>query len=70
VAEATSRGAALLALEALGAIKNLEEVPHFILPGCEPVPQRHARYRLAIERQEELYRKLIGAEKSESRNSV
>jgi len=68
VAEATSRGAALLALEALGAIKNLEEVPHFILPGCEPVPQRHARYRLAIERQEELYRKLIAPIQSESRN--
>ena len=70
VAEATSRGAALLALEALGAIKNLEEVPHFILPGCQPRPHRHARYRLAIERQEDLYRTLIGSKKSEPRNSV
>ena len=59
VAEATSRGAALLALEALGAIKNLEEVPHFIKPGCQPDPHRHARYQQAIERQRELYAKLI-----------
>jgi len=70
VAEATSRGAALLALEALGVIRDLQEVPHFILPGCQPDPHRHARYRRAIGRQEELYRKLIGAKKSESRNSV
>jgi gluconokinase len=60
VSEATSRGAALLALEALGAVRDLEEIPHFIiLPGCEPDAQRHARYRRAIERQEELYQKLV-----------
>ncbi len=69
VAEATSRGAALLALEAMGAIRNLEEVPHFIIPGCHPDPHGHARYQQAIERQEEIYRKVIGPGKSESRNS-
>ena len=65
VPEASSRGAALLALEALGAIRDLEEVPHFILPGCQPDAQRHARYRGAIERQKELYQKLVGPKKSE-----
>jgi gluconokinase len=59
VAEATSRGAALLALEAIGAIKDLEEIPHFIKPGCQPNPHRHARYQQAIERQRELYAKLV-----------
>jgi gluconokinase len=59
VAEATSRGAALLVLEAMGAIGDLEEVPHFILPGCQPDPHRHARYQEAIERQRELYAKLV-----------
>lgn len=59
VAEATSRGAALLALEALGAIKNLEEVPHFITPGCQPDAHRHTRYQQAVERQRELYAKLV-----------
>ena len=49
--EATSRGAALLALEALGA----RPAPH---PAAEPLgetfrpdPARHARYRAALERQ-------------------
>jgi gluconokinase len=65
VAEASSRGAALLALEALGAIGDLEEVPHFILPGCQPDARRHDRYRRAIERQKELYEKLVAPKKSE-----
>jgi gluconokinase len=69
VPEASSRGATLLALEALGAIRDLEEVPHFILPGCQPDAQRHARYRRAIERQKELYQKLVGPNESETRNS-
>jgi gluconokinase len=59
VPEATSRGAALLALEALGAIRDLGEIPHFIFPGCQPDTRRHARYQQAIQRQQELYAKLI-----------
>ncbi len=59
VAEAASRGAALLALEALGAIKNLEEIPHFIHSPYQPDSQRHARYLEAIRRQLDLYGKLI-----------
>lgn len=59
VPEATSRGAALLALEALGAIRDLEEINHFILPGCQPDARRHDRYQKAIHRQQELYQKLV-----------
>jgi gluconokinase len=59
VAEATSRGAALLALEALGAVRDLEEIPHFIQSPYLPDSRRQARYRRAIERQQELYAKLI-----------
>jgi gluconokinase len=60
VAEATSRGAALLALEALGAINSLEEIPHFIQSPYQPDPRRHARYLEAVRRQEKVYGKLVG----------
>ena len=59
VAEATGRGAALLALEALGAVASLEDVPHFIGEPRRPDPRRNALYRRAVERQQELYAKLI-----------
>jgi len=59
VEEASARGAALLALEALGALENLAEAPAFIGMVHEPDPERHARYREAVERQKELYEKLI-----------
>jgi gluconokinase len=64
VQEASGRGAALLALEALGALSDLEEVPDFVNAAHLPDPARHARYRLAMERQQALYDKLIkpGAE--------
>jgi gluconokinase len=68
VAEATSRGAALLALEALGAINSLEEIPHFIQSPYQPDPRRHARYLEAVRRQEKLYGKLVGKKNSESRS--
>ncbi|NWF57307.1 MAG: gluconokinase [Syntrophaceae bacterium] len=68
-AEATSRGAALLALESLGAIRSLEEIPHFIRPGCQADPHRHARYQKAMERQKELYQMLIESKKFDYRNS-
>jgi gluconokinase len=68
VAEATSRGAALLALEALGAIKSLDEIPHFIQVPYQPDSRRHARYLEAIRRQQDLYGKLVAKENSESRS--
>lgn len=52
--EATSRGAALLALEALGALRALEEAPAPAGETFAPDPGRHARYREALERQRRL----------------
>ena len=60
VQEASGRGAALLALEALGALANLEEAPDFVGAPQQPNTHNHAGYRLAIERQQALYKKMIG----------
>jgi len=57
--EATSRGAALIALEALGALADAGDAPTALGATFEPRPDRHARYREACERQRHLYRKLI-----------
>jgi len=59
VLEASSRGAALMALEALGLAQDIEHIPaplgrHFL-----PNPRHHQRYQEAAKRQEELYRRLI-----------
>jgi len=59
VQEASGRGAALLALEALGILRNLSEAPDFIGPVFVPDVKHHERYRKAIERQKVLYEKLI-----------
>ena len=54
VQEASSRGAALLALEALGG-PSIEEVEAPLGEVYEPDPSRHAVYRKALDRQLELY---------------
>jgi gluconokinase len=59
VQEASGRGAALLALEVLGILKNLSEAPDFIGPVFDPDMNRHEIYLKAIERQKALYEKLI-----------
>lgn len=59
VQEASGRGAALLALEALGVLKDLSQAPEFIGPVFDPDFKRHERYLRAIERQKALYEKLI-----------
>jgi gluconokinase len=59
VQEASGRGAALLALEALGVLKNLSETPDFIGPVFNPNFKRYERYLKAIERQKVLYEKLV-----------
>ena len=59
VLEASGRGAALLALEALGILKNLSEAPDFVGPAHDPDFKRHERYLTAIERQKALYEKLV-----------
>jgi gluconokinase len=57
--EASIRGAALLALEAVGKIGNIEDVAVSIDEVFEPNLERHARYQQGLERQEELYHRLL-----------
>jgi gluconokinase len=53
--EASSRGAALLALEQLGAVESIERVEAARGRVYSPDPKRHARYGEARERHERLY---------------
>jgi gluconokinase len=62
-AEASSRGAALLALETLGLLeKPLQEMRSPIRRRFEPVPAHTERYQAAAERQRQLYASLIRRE--------
>ena len=54
-AEASSRGAALLALEALGAVKSVEDLPARLGEVFRPVPERHQVYMQALARQRRWY---------------
>ena len=57
-AESSIRGAALLALEAVGKIASIEEDSISIEQVFEPDMTRHARYQQGLARQEELYQRL------------
>lgn len=57
--EATARGAALLALRALGAIPSLEALPAAEGRRYEPDPARRKIYLAAIDRQRLLYERLV-----------
>lgn len=59
-AEASIRGAALLALEAVGKIAAIEDVSVSTAEVFQPDMARHARYREGLARQEELYQRLFG----------
>ena len=59
IQEASSRGAALLALESLGAVPDLGKIPDFISAVQQPMAQRHVLYLEAMERQQNLYQKLV-----------
>jgi gluconokinase len=59
--EASSRGAALTALEAIGAVDDLEALPAARGSSFEPDAGRHARYLAAVDRQRELYETLVAA---------
>jgi gluconokinase len=59
-AEASIRGAALLALEAVGKIATIEDVSVPTAEVFQPNMARHARYREGLARQEELYNRLFG----------
>jgi gluconokinase len=57
--EASIRGAALLALEAVGKIATIEEDLVLVDEVFEPDMTRHARYQQALARQEEVYERLF-----------
>ncbi len=57
-AESSIRGAALLALEAVGKIASIEEDSISVEQVFEPDMKRHARYCQGLARQEELYDRL------------
>ncbi|HEV2423638.1 MAG TPA: gluconokinase [Terriglobia bacterium] len=59
VPEASSRGAALLALDSLGFLDSLSSVPVPSGKLCEPEGSRRAAYRQGRERQERLYDLLV-----------
>ena len=57
--EASSRGAALLAMEAAGIIESVENVEAQLGATYTPDPARRARYAEMLAEQQELYHKLI-----------
>jgi len=63
--EASTRGAALLALEAVGKIDGLETIDPSPGPVYEPNMAHHSIYAGASERQQKLYDKLNGSFKSQ-----
>ncbi|MEK6280049.1 MAG: gluconokinase [Acidobacteriota bacterium] len=58
-AEASTRGAALLALEAAGKIRSIEDFSVPVEAVFEPDMSRHARYRVGLERQQRIYGQVI-----------
>jgi gluconokinase len=63
VRESSSRGAALLALEATGKIKSIADAQAPMGQAYEPDMSRHKRYRAGLERQQELYEHLVADRK-------
>ena len=59
VKEASSRGAALLAMEALGLLAKIEEVETPLGQRFDPNPGRHEIYREALRRHDRLYSLLV-----------
>ncbi len=57
--EATSRGVAVLALEALGHIKSLDELPASIAGAVEPIPGHGPIYQAGAARHSRLYDLLV-----------
>jgi len=57
--EASTRGAALLALEATGRIESISRIPFSVATTFEPDPARHERYQEGLKRQQQLYERVI-----------
>ena len=64
VFEASSRGAALLALDSLGLISDLGDVPTYLGKTYTPDPTHHEIYTKARARQEALYAQMLGGTKA------
>jgi len=60
VPEASSRGAALLVLEAMGVLGDLSNAPAALATSHMPLDENTRLYRAARERQNEVYKQLIG----------
>jgi gluconokinase len=58
-AEGSSRGAAVLASEALGLIPSLDTAPARTQPSIAADPTRHAGYRAGLDRHRQLYDLLV-----------
>ena len=58
--EASTRGVALLALEAKGKIGSIEEVAIPVEAVFEPDTSRYTRYQQGLQRQQEIYERLLG----------
>lgn len=58
--EASARGAALLALEALNIISNIDDMPLDLAPPIQPDATHHALYERGMQRQLKLYREILG----------
>ncbi len=58
-AEASMRGAALLALEAAGKIPGIEDFSIPVEAVFEPDMTRHARYQVGLERQQRMYKRVF-----------
>ena len=63
VTEASSRGAVLLALEATGKIKSIEDVPAPLGQTFEPDMAHHERYQRGLQRQQKIYEQIIADHK-------
>lgn len=57
--EPTARGGALLAAESLGLLRGLEAAPRELGATFQPASENYEIYQRAIQRQQELYQKLV-----------
>lgn len=70
VAEASSRGAVLLALEASGKLNSIENAPAPFVQRFEPDMSRHRLYLAGLERQQKFYERLIADQEAVSEYSI
>jgi sugar (pentulose or hexulose) kinase len=67
-AESSIRGAALLALEAVGKIATIDEDSVVVEQVFEPDLSRHARYEKGLARQVQLYEKIFAPSVAKKEN--